>query len=229
MFKTLDRIISPQIGRMLTTTSPAPIETEISDTTKILHEFENVRLYLFSFVKELADIKEQIMLIKWQLDKIEVFAAQATGNAPPMMFGNRLEPNPIFDKSGIYKGPNKNRGQDFVRKNIAQILKNMIPQHYMEQMPPEVRDAYHNILSVMAPPNDPIWEQEKKKDPREPESEPWSFKQVADYWNSIAEGTKKIDDLGADVIDEAVKGATEMLSEDEDESKEKKESNEKKS
>ncbi len=159
----------------------------------LLYEIDKVKLYLFDFIQRFEDIKEQIIQIKLILDKIQNPGAYA--NPGPL---------PEFNRSAMYKGPNANKGQDFVRRNVAQILKNMMPRATLDMMPKEVREAYHNILSVMGAPNDPIWEKEHPPDPREPND---TFKSVADLWNNVAINMKKLE--GVNLAEEIAKAADE--------------------
>jgi hypothetical protein len=147
------------------------------------------------------------------IEKLELIIQRQQGTVPPMMFGTSVPPA-YLDRNAIYKGPNKDKGQEFVRRNIAQILKNMIPPYAMDAMPKEVKEAYTNILKVMGEPNDPIWDKPAEADPREP----WSMERTADYFNRIAEGQKKLDQIGNNnIIEEAVKAATEMFDQKEEE------------
>ena len=171
-----------------------PSEYDIKDPEFkiILYELDKVKLYLFDFVRQFEELKEQIIQIKFILDKMQNPGAYS--NPGPL---------PEFDRNAMYRGPNANKGQDFVRKNIAQILKNMMPRTTLDMMPKEVREAYHNILSVMGAPNDPIWEKESKPDPREP----GTFQSVADLWNNVASNMKKLE--GVNLAEEIAKAANE--------------------
>jgi hypothetical protein len=155
---------------MTTNKKKAPYQGDTSDSRQILYEIENVKLYLFDIMK--------------RLDALEKHYEPIVGRAiiSPTM------PNQ-FDAGipELFTGPNKDKGQDYVRKNVAKILKNMIPQGTMDMMPKEVKEAYHNILSVMAPPNDPVWDKEPPKiDPREPTTDN-PFQNTAKLWNNIAD------------------------------------------
>lgn len=206
-------------------------EANIKDAeeTKVFHELESIKLYLFDIAKRLTAIERQLQ--------------SGAGTALPGV----ILPNP-FNRESIYKGPNKDKGQDFVRKNIAQILKNMVPPSAMDMMPKEVQEAYHNILGVMAPPNDPVWDKESPKpDPREPvltrEKEDWDpptspddpgawrvppektltadnekfpYKDVGELWNSLADTAKRLEEENIDLVGEVAKAASEKKEDEED-------------
>ena len=173
----------------------------------IFHELEQIKLYLFDINKRLDSIERRLLpeTMMWR----------------PPVGGLHATPNP-FDRNAIYKGPNKDKGQDFVRKNIAQILKNMVPPSAMDMMPKEVKEAYHNILSVMAPPNDPVWEKEQPKDPREPvEVIKGEFPyNVGELWNSLADTAEKLDKENIDLVGEIAKVASSSSSSSNEEEEE---------
>jgi hypothetical protein len=174
---------------------PAEYDIENPEFKIILYELDKVKLYLFNFVRQFDELKEQMIQIKFILDS----------NPGPLPPG----PLPEFNRNVMYRGPNANKGHDFVRKNVAQILKNMMPRATLDMMPKEVREAYHNILSVMGAPNDPIWEKEHPPDPREPTN---TFQNVADLWNNVADNMKKLDNVN--LSDEIANAANVAFSEE---------------
>jgi hypothetical protein len=179
--------------------TPAEYDIENPEFKIILYELDKVKLYLFDFVRQFNDLKEQIIQIKFILDRIR----------DPGAYTSNPGPLPEFNRNVMYRGPNANKGHDFVRKNVAQILKNMMPRATLDMMPKEVREAYHNILSVMGAPNDPIWEKEHPPDPREPTT---TFQNVADLWNNVADNMKKLDNVN--LSDEIANAANVAFSEE---------------
>ena len=171
------------VTKKKSTTRKAPI---FPFERQAMYELENTKLYLFDILERLSEIERK-------LDRLIPVSA-------PLI--------PELDRNAMYKGPNASKGQDFVRRNVAQILKNMLPQATLDMMPKEVREAYHNILSVMGAPNDPVWEKEPKPDPRDPDT----FKNVSDLWNNVANNMKKLE--GVNLSEEIAKAATEVFNVD---------------
>jgi|SRR5215510_442266 len=122
----------------------------------IMQEFERIRLYLFEFVYKLTEIKDEITQVKLLVQQQQPHVQAA------------FTPIPAFKIPSVFS-PDKS---DYIRKNMAQILKFMVPKGAVNVLPKEVMEAYHNILGTMAAPNDPVWDDQKPPDPREPVNDP---------------------------------------------------------
>src|SRR5215510_10018394 len=106
--------------------------------------------------KILTEIKDEITQVKLLVQQQQPHVQAA------------FTPIPAFKIPSVFS-PDKS---DYIRKNMAQILKFMVPKGAVNVLPKEVMEAYHNILGTMAAPNDPVWDDQKPPDPREPVNDP---------------------------------------------------------
>lgn len=88
---------------------------------------------------------------------------------------------------------------DAMKKNVAVVMRNMIPEDILKAMPPHLRKAYDGLLSTLAPPNDPVWsDDESKPDPREPmpdRSAMDPFTRLGDTLNRVQKGMTSVEDI----------------------------------
>lgn len=87
-----------------------------------------------------------------------------------------------------------------MKKNVAVVMRNMIPEDILKSMPPHLRKAYDGLLGTLAAPNDPVWsdEESNKPDPREPASDRSimdPFTKLSDTLNRVSRGITSVDNI----------------------------------
>ena len=100
------------------------------------------------------------------------------------------------------------RKDEEMRKNVAVVMKSMVPPDVVNAMPPHLRKAFDAMLGMMAPPNDPIWDN-VKPDPREPNPRD-SMTPMERLGDTIERTQKGIKDVGDILYGDSSKGKASM-------------------